>query len=300
MRIKFHPAFAVYLFCIAALSSFTDCLSILLTLTVHEFSHYIACTMTGEQIEQLELTPFGGIMIYKAGTCSHKGLKGVIANAAGPIGNYLFLLCIRLPSIRNFASYQLLQSLIISNTSMLLLNLLPVLPLDGGHIAFCLGYYFFPVAKLIRVLSIQGIAAGIAGLMLSAYGLFFRQILNCSLLIVSGYMIFTARQSQKTLLAQNIYAVVHERSSAVYEIRRMERYQVTANTRLYELIPCLKEGCSLSFFFQEGEQYLELTEDTFCHALCACAFLSVKEAYQRFALSREKPAKNPENTLFPS
>lgn len=300
MRIKFHPVFAVYLFCIALLSSYTSCLSILLALIVHETFHYIACCLTGEQIEQLEITPFGGVMTYKRGTCPHKGLKGIIVHAAGPIGNYLVLLCIRLPDIQHFVHLHFLHSLMISNASMMLLNLLPALPLDGGQIVFCLGYYFFPIAKLVHYLSKLGTVVGLAGIMLAAYGLLRYQLLNCSLLIVSIYMVFSAKQSKKTLLAENICAVVHERLSDLPRIQHIEQYRVASNTSLYELIPYLKEGYSVSFCFLENKQYLELTEYAFCHALCVCASLSVKEAYHRFSLYCEKTPKNAENTIFPS
>jgi len=300
MRIKFHPSFAVYLLCIAALSSFYAVLSILLTLITHEICHYIACCLMKEKIEQLEITPFGGVMIYKRGTCPYKGIRGVLVHAAGPIGNYLLLLCISLPRVQRFANPQILRFLITSNASMFLLNLLPALPLDGGHIVLCLGYYFFPIVRLIRFLSGMGKIMGIAGITLAVYGLFFRKILNCSLLIVSIYMIFSAAQSQKTLLAENIYIVIHERLSDLPRVQRIEHYRVTSNASLYELIPYLKEGVSVSFRFLENDQDLELTEHAFCHALCVSTSLSVKEAYHLFALHCEKTSKNHENTSIPS
>ena len=300
MRIKFHPSFAVYLIGIALLSSIDVVLSILLTLIMHEACHYIACSLMKEQIEQVEITPFGGVMIYKRGSYPHKGMKGVFVHAAGPIGNYLLLLCVSLPSIQQGVPSQILHALITSNISMLLLNLFPALPLDGGRIVLCLGYYFFPAAKLIRLLTMMGICIGFAGIVLTVYGLLVYQTLNCSLLIVSIYMMISASQSQRTLLAENIYAVVHERLSESPKVQRIEQYRVAPNTPLYELIPYLKEGCGVSFYFSENNQDLQLTEYAFCRALCARTCISVKDAYHLFTLYGEKEKKNDENTSFPS
>jgi len=300
MRIRIHPTLYAYLMMMVLLASWETCVGAIVALFVHELGHCLTSILMKERFERLELTPFGGVMIYKRGTCPYKGIRGVLVHAAGPIGNYLLLLCISLPRVQRFANPQILRFLITSNASMFLLNLLPALPLDGGHIVLCLGYYFFPIVRLIRFLSGMGKIMGIAGITLAVYGLFFRKILNCSLLIVSIYMIFSAAQSQKTLLAENIYIVIHERLSDLPRVQRIEHYRVTSNASLYELIPYLKEGVSVSFRFLENDQDLELTEHAFCHALCVSTSLSVKEAYHLFALHCEKTSKNHENTSIPS
>lgn len=282
MRVKVHPSFAVYLACIALISSYTACLSVLLTLFVHEICHYAACRLLGGQIECLEITPLGGVMTYKRGSVPPKGVKGITINAAGPIGNYLFLLCVSLQNVQWCIPAALLHNLIVMNTSMLVLNLLPALPLDGGHIVFCLGYYFFPLVKLIRFLSAMGKAIGGLGLILSVYGLLVWQTLNCSLVIVSLYLIFCSVRSQHSLLAENIYTIIHERLSAPVQIKRMTPYLVSPDIVLYELIPCLKDGHAVSFFFMENRQYLELPEAAFCQALLASPTVTVREAQQSF------------------
>lgn len=271
-----------------------------MTLLVHELSHYAVCRLMDNQIEQLELTPFGGIMTYRRGSIPRKGLKGSIVHAAGPLGNYLFLLYICIPGVQRFIKPQLFHGLIVSNVSMILFNLLPALPLDGGHIVFCLGYYLFPIARLVQILSFLGKLVGIAGCILSAYGLFFRQTLNCSLLIVSVYLIFSAGQSQKALLAENVCTLIHERLTSQVRIRRIEGYQVSSDTPLYELIPYLKTDAHISFFFLENELNRELPEYAFCQNLLSSPSATVKEAYLNHTSYCKKTLVKQENTAFPS
>lgn len=282
MHIKVHPAFIVYLLCIAALSSYTNCLSTMLALMVHEACHCGACLLVGEQIQQLELAPCGGLITYKEGTVPQKGMKGVIVHASGPIGNYLFLVFLCLPMIQHYTNPLWIRSLFLANSSMLLVNLLPVFPLDGGHIVFCIGYYFFPIAKLVRLLSVFGIVVGGCGMTLAMYGFLFQQQLNCSLLIISVHLFFSARKEQNLLLSENVFTVIHERLCETSGTKRIQHYLVMHDKLLADLLPTLREGISVSFFFEEGRQRLELTEAAFCQALLDNPSATVKEAYLKY------------------
>lgn len=293
MRISLHPSLILYLPCVALLSSFDHCIGMLLALLVHEAGHYAASRIIGEQIARIYLTPFGGVMQYKRGVVPSKGVKGVFLHAAGPLGNYLFLLGIGLPGVQNIFHHDLLRILILANSSMLLFNLLPALPLDGGQIVFCIGYYLFPVTKLASVLFSLGILTGISGLMLSIYGLISHQMLNCSLVIVSLYLIVITIQSRKTLLAENICAVIQERWTAPPRIRRIEHYQVSPETPVLDLVPLIKENISISVSFSDDNHTRILTEDILCNALLSKSQSTLREAYALFSQYQEKKPSKP-------
>lgn len=291
MRIRIHPFLWIYLLCIAFLSSYTNCLCMLLTLSIHEASHYAAARVAGEQLAELEITPLGGILRYKHGFVPNKGIKGVLVHCAGPAGNWAVLLVSSFPAMQQIDPV-FMRSLILCNASMLMLNLLPVLPLDGGQIVFCLGYYLFPVSALARSLSLLGRLTGIGGLILSIYGLFCHQLLNCSLLIISLYMISSTRQTQRTLLAQNVYTVVHELMITPQRIRKMIRYQIPADTPLLNLMDLLKENVSVSFVFSMDTQVCELTEHDFCQAVTIMYNPTAAEAYAQLAKGKYKEMKS--------
>lgn len=293
MQIRIHPSFCLYLLCYVFLSSFSNVLGILLALLIHELSHYAAARLIGEQIALLELTPFGGVMRYKPGSISSKGLKGVFLHAAGPLGNYAFLLAASMPMMRNLLPYDFQRSLILANSSMLFLNLLPAFPLDGGQVLFCLGYYLFPVAKLAAVLTALGIITGSLGLILSVYGLILHRMLNCSLLIVSLYLIVVAAQSRSHLLCENICAVAQEKLSDIVGIERIRYYRAAHNTPLLDLIPLMKPGIAMHVsFINEGKEY-ELTDIQLCQALLTMPSSVLLEAYLHFSQYKEKKSAIP-------
>ena len=280
MRIRFHPSLGIYLFCIAFLSSFTDYLCMLLALLIHETSHYIVAKVVGEQLAEIEISPLGGIMRYKLGCVPSKGVKGVLVHCAGPVSNWMVLLASGMPAFQ-YITPSFMHSLLICNVSMLMVNLLPILPLDGGQIVFCLGYYFFPVADLVRFLSALGKLTGVIGILLSVYGLIRYQILNCSLLIISLYLIVSAEQTQRTLLAENVYSVVHERLLMPPRIRKLVRYQVPGDTSLIELLYLFKQDTAVSFVFSSNTEIYELSESAFCQALISMHSPTVAHAYAR-------------------
>ena len=261
------------------LSSLAACLSILLALLIHEAGHLLVSRMVGERIEQIELTPFGGIMTYAPGTICHKGIRGICVHSAGPFLNYAALLLSCMPMLHPIVEQESLRAFAVANASMFLLNLLPVLPLDGGHVVFCIGYYFFPVARLVAALSILGVMAGIVLVVLSLYGFLFRSILNCSLLMIGVYIACQAKRNQNVLLAQNVFSIVQERLAIPVCTRSIRYYQIQPDAKLISLLPLLKERNACRFIFEHKHTEYTLGEDIFCQLLLKMPSARVSEAY---------------------
>lgn len=145
MKIRIHPSFIVYITAISIFASLETSISALMALSIHEASHIIASKWFNERIEMLDLTPFGGVITYASEKSPQKGLKGCIIAAAGPIGNYGMILLLTQPFMQSLIANELLRQSVIINLGMMLLNLLPVLPLDGGlYLCFARGIICFP------------------------------------------------------------------------------------------------------------------------------------------------------------
>lgn len=265
MRIRIHPTFVLYLLSIALFSSCAAALCSLAALLIHEAGHGIAAGLLGEQIASIELTPFGGMMAYAPEKSPHKGIQGMIIAAAGPLANYLLLLL--LPTLSGVLRYETICQLASANFAMLCINLLPVLPLDGGRIVFCVGYYFFRVAALISLLTALGVLAGILMIGLAIYGAARLQLLNLSLIIVGGYLILCAWQSRTSMLADNLYTVVQERSCCAGQIRRAALYAVAPDVRLHALLDPMERAAAAVFMYEDASGQHLISEKQICRAL---------------------------------
>lgn len=106
---------------------------------IHEMGHLIAGLAVGMKPEKLELMPFGVSISFKINVKDYNRnikhgntleIKKIIVAAAGPITNFIILL------ITCNLKIEIVKCIIIIYTNFLIMifNLLPIYPLDGGRI----------------------------------------------------------------------------------------------------------------------------------------------------------------------
>ena len=279
MRIRIHPAFALYLLSMAVCSSWQMTLCAMGALFVHEAGHYAAGRLLGERIAKVELTPFGGVMTYAPGRSPSKGVRGVCVAAAGPLGNYLALLAAAAPPVQQLFGYDGTRAFIMANLAMMCLNLLPVLPLDGGNIVFSIGYYLFPAARLLFLLTACGMLTGLGLVLLAAYGLVRLGTLNCSLLMIGGYLMLCAGRSRAEVLAQNLYTVVQERQESPEGIRTLRLYRVPQDIRVQALLEPMERAPCAAFVFEDAQGVHVVGEEDVCRFLLESPSLTLAQAW---------------------
>ena len=112
---------------------------IMLFAIIHELGHLLAGILLGMKPEKLELMPFGVSVSFKINVKEYNKkikksnfleVKKIIVALAGPITNFIIIL------ITSNLKLDIVKSLIIIYTNLLIMifNLLPVYPLDGGRI----------------------------------------------------------------------------------------------------------------------------------------------------------------------
>lgn len=143
--------------------------SLFLIVLLHEFGHAFACRQTGGQANQIVLWPLGGVAYVAPPQRAGAILWSI---AAGPLVNVvlypiLFGL-ILFGRAQGWArgwpdGMRLILTLHQINLGLLIFNLLPVYPLDGGQILRSLLWFGLGRARSLQVATIIGFI-GIAGL----------------------------------------------------------------------------------------------------------------------------------------
>ncbi len=141
--------------------------------TMHEFGHALACRQVGGQANRIVLWPLGGIAFVSPPPRAGAMLWSI---AAGPIINLLLLPILTFAqhaaaragwAETNADAYLVLMWLWRINLGLLLFNLLPIYPLDGGQIVRAL--LWFPLGQIRSLFIATGIGfVGGAGLILLA------------------------------------------------------------------------------------------------------------------------------------
>jgi len=144
-------------------------LSLFLLVLMHEFGHQLACRQVGGKTHDIVLWPLGGVAYVSPPQRPGAQLWSI---AAGPLVNVILLPVlfglVWLNSRLGWAdahpdAHVLLQTVLLINIALLIFNLLPVYPLDGGQILRSLLWFVFGRANSLLIASIVGFV-GVAGL----------------------------------------------------------------------------------------------------------------------------------------
>src|SRR5207249_8787005 len=148
-------------------------LALFLIVTLHEFGHALACRQVGGTADRIVLWPLGGVAYVSPPQRPGATLWSI---AAGPLVNVALLpALIFLSGVSGTPggaaampdAHQLAQSLLFLNRWLLILNLLPIYPLDGGQILRSLLWFALGRARSLMATVIVGFV-GVAGMILLA------------------------------------------------------------------------------------------------------------------------------------
>ena len=109
----------------------------MVSITLHELAHAAAAVAAGYPPEELELTPMGAVMRLSDEESIPPGWKMVIL-LAGPVATLLICWCSIWFVQLGWIPLESGRMLFLCNLTLLCLNLLPSLPLDGGSVCMLL------------------------------------------------------------------------------------------------------------------------------------------------------------------
>jgi Zn-dependent protease len=159
--------------------SVMECLSLFGIVLIHEFGHQLACRSVGGQTHDIILWPLGGVAYVSPPQRPGAQLWSI---AAGPLVNViLFPLLMTLWLFGRSAGWaeanhdasNFVFMLFLINTTLLIFNMLPIYPLDGGQILRSLLWFVFGRAQSLMIASVIGFV-GVAALI--AYALFAQSV----------------------------------------------------------------------------------------------------------------------------
>lgn len=143
---------------------------------LHEFGHMLACRSVGGRAERIVLFPLGGMAMVQPPPRPGPVLWSI---AAGPLVNVLLFpllwglvfLTGAMPGeaaegMRGLANLEaIVFALAAINTALLIFNMLPIYPLDGGQILQALLWFFIGRTRSLRIVAGLGVvAAGLFGI----------------------------------------------------------------------------------------------------------------------------------------
>jgi len=167
-------------------------LLLFLIVLLHEFGHALACRQVGGVANRIVLWPLGGVAFVNPPPRPGATLWSI---AAGPLVNVVLVVVLAVINLlsRSFGwadtwpdGYRLLRAAGLINLGLLVFNMLPIYPLDGGQILRSLLWFVLGRARSLMVATIVGFlgVAGFIGLALWVHSVWFGalaafMLLNC-------------------------------------------------------------------------------------------------------------------------
>jgi Zn-dependent protease len=149
--------------------SVLEYLTLFAIVLMHEFGHALACRSVGGSAEQIVLWPLGGVAYVNAPARPGATLWSI---AAGPLVNVALIPVLGILALATSSSVAgvpasdfsvFVRDVNVMNFVLLVFNILPLYPLDGGKIVRSLLWYFIGRARSLMVTVIFGFV-GVAGL----------------------------------------------------------------------------------------------------------------------------------------
>lgn len=207
-----HPAVLIYAIyaCLTGNGLFMaiSTLSILL----HEAAHAMTAKRVGIPPAGIELTPLGAIMHLSDGPRLSAGKRTAIW-MAGPLMT-LVLCCLSLQLTKlGVLPFVPGRTLFLSNLSILVVNMLPALPLDGGSLLSLLLEQCLPLSVVRKCMRIIGSLLGIVLIMLNICVSWKMGGWNLSLAFAGCCLLYSAVAATRTLALAELYQFMDRKIS---------------------------------------------------------------------------------------
>lgn len=200
MKITIHPLFLAVGLLSALFGGLPIFIICALTALLHECGHIFYAARLGFECKEISLMPFGA-----AAVCDIEGISPsdeIKLALAGPLVN--LILCVAVAGLWWFfpVTYAYTDLIFYASAGMLVLNLLPAYPLDGGRITKCL---FMCFLKRDRALNIALRAVNIL-VVISLVFIYFFALKNITLLTMAGLLFCSALSKTPPVVKINFAA----------------------------------------------------------------------------------------------
>jgi stage IV sporulation protein FB len=172
MKISLHPLFIAVIILCGLFGGFDVAVIFALTATLHECGHVFCAAKFGYECSGVRLMPYGA-----AANIQIDGIRcreEVALALSGPLVNAI--ICVFVAGLWWFfpETYGWTDVIMTSNAAMLVVNLLPAYPLDGGRVFKCFVQYAFGkrvAAIILKVVAVAIIIALVACFFVFSYNI---------------------------------------------------------------------------------------------------------------------------------
>lgn len=133
-KFRIHPLFVGLLILAVVMGLWKDMCVLFLLVMLHEMGHALTAEHFGYEVERVSLLPFGGVARISYGNIGFQPKHEAAIAIAGPLVNLLMAVLAWGLFAAHLCSFSFFKTMVGINAWIILFNMLPGLPLDGGRV----------------------------------------------------------------------------------------------------------------------------------------------------------------------
>ncbi|WP_233531664.1 M50 family metallopeptidase [Paenibacillus alkalitolerans] len=197
VRFRIHPLLTIVLLLSAVTGHFIEIITLFGIVVIHELGHITAAKHFGWRMREVRLTPFGGVAVTDEAGSVPAREEAVVA-VSGPLMNVLMIGFAYGLEAAGVWTEAWMHYWVRANMTLLLFNLIPVMPLDGGKLLQSLFSLAVPYHRTLRVTVMVSLLASAAmlGTALSRFG---SGGIELNLAMIASFLLYSNWYEWKTL-----------------------------------------------------------------------------------------------------
>lgn len=252
-EIQVHASVPAYLVYAGLTGHLMTILTAFASIILHETAHTVTAACLGQRPQFMEISSLGAVVRLED-EAALRPCRRMLVLMAGPAATALLCWIAMASTAKGWMMPEFGRLVFATNVCILMLNLLPVYPLDGGRIFVLLLDAFLPPHIVARVVKCIGYVTGLSLIALNLYCCCYLGGWNLSLAFAGCCMIYCAATSAKTWAMTEMRAFLERK--ILLERRGCLRTQVITSLHTtslrqlvkklpaakYAVITCLEAG----------------------------------------------------------
>ena len=252
-KVKINPLFIILLFILSYFGNMRVVIVYFIFLLLHEMGHMYTARLLGYRFDTIDFMPYG--LGLQTNNIYISVKNDILITIAGPMINILFITIIVILWWCYPTSYYYTLDAYYVNVSILLMNILPIFPLDGGRILMLLlkEKYRVQTMKIMKVFTIVFIVIFIVLFILSIFTTF-----NVSYFVMSVFLFMSYDNTEMDIVKHITFSVYSKDMSEPIEVKT---FYVKGDIDRYKMIKVLSSRYISRFVVDDGNNNTKIISE---------------------------------------
>lgn len=258
LSIHVHPILVIFIIISLLTGMFLELMIIFSIVFIHEMGHYRMAKYFGWRVNRVVLWVFGGVM--ETDEHGNRPLKEeLFVTLAGPVQHIFIYMLLILSGAVDFLPEAVLETAYNYNTAILLFNLLPIWPLDGGKILFLILSIIVPFKRALDWIFLSSLIMCVVFIVGHLY--FFTFTLTFTLIMVFLYLENRLEWKRRFYIFIRFLMDRYERNQLE---KKLEPVYVPGNLKLMDVFHHFKREKKHVVIFKKKTKKIKEIDETDC------------------------------------